>query len=505
MEEGSPLDRRAFLANASAGAGFALLAGCGGGSGTTNALSVAARRAGAKTTPGPPIPRTLRSAIRGQVITRNDPGFAAAAHVYDDRFDQVRPRAVARPLNPLDVTAAVRWCIAHDVPLRARSGGHSYAGYSTLENGVVLDLRQLRAITVDRRAATATIGAGSQLIDVYAGLAAHGATLPAGSCPSVGVAGHSLGGGMGLAGRAFGLSADNLVAVKLVTADGRLRSVDRRHDPDLLWALRGGGGGNFGVVTELTFRVRRLPSSASAFFVRWPWSSASAAIEAWLAWAPHARDELTSILHLDAGPVPALRITGQYIGPASDLGRLLAPLAGVPGATVSSRDHDYLGLQVLWAGCSAMTRAACHTVGTRPGATLPRMRFWAKSDYLRKPLPASGRAALIRAVEHHPGPAAILFDAYGGAINRIPPGATAFVHRHELCAIQYYGSDPGWTRSAHAAMRPYVSGMAYQNYIDAELADWRRAYYGSNYAKLVAIRRRVDPDHRFDFPQAIGR
>src|SRR5205823_464104 len=131
------------------------------------------------------------------------------------------------------------------------SGGHSYAGYSTVHDGVVLDLRHLRSIRGSRSSSTATVGAGAQLIDVYAALAAIGRTIPAGSCPSVGIARHALGGGMGLAGRAFGLATDNILSAELVTADGTVLQVTEQSHPDLLWALRGGGGGNFGIVTSI--------------------------------------------------------------------------------------------------------------------------------------------------------------------------------------------------------------------------------------------------------------
>lgn len=448
--------------------------------------------------------------MRGPVLGRNQPGFAGAAHVYNERFDGVRPQAVGRPLDADDVRAAVGWAVAHEVPLVARSGGHSYAGYSTVSGGVVLDLRLMRSIRVDRGAGTATIGAGAQLVDVYAALARHGATLPAGSCPSVGIAGHALGGGVGLAGRALGLTTDNLLAVRLVTADGRLRVVDRRSDADLLWALRGGGGGNFGVATALTFKLHRAPARAAWFFVLFPRSSAGNALAAWQAWAPHARDEVTSILHLDAGGgTTSVSVSGQYLGPARDLGSLLGPLAAVPGASISSGDQDYLGLQLRWAGCLGQSLASCHTEGTRPGGTLPRASFGAKSDYVARALGAPARLALVRAVEQRarqPGSGAILFDSYGGAINRVAPGDTAFVHRDALYCIQYltYNGDASWPAQTHGAMRPYVSGYAYQNYIDPQLREWRHAYYGSNYRRLVDIRRRVDPEHYFRFAQAIG-
>lgn len=417
------------------------------------------------------------------------------------------PQAVARPLDATDVRDAVRWLVSHGMPLRARSGGHSYAGYSTRSGGVVLDLRNLRQIIVDRRAGTATIGAGTQLIDVYAALNKQGVTIPAGSCPSVGIGGHALGGGMGLVGRAFGLASDNLLGAQIATADGRLRTVNAASDPDLLWALRGGGGGNFGVVTHLKLRVHAVPATASWFIVNWPWSSAGAALDAWLRWAPHAKDTLSSVFHLETGP--AALVAGQYLGSAHDLPGLLAPLTSVRGASVNSGAQDYFGLMVRWAGCLGRSLQSCHTVGTRPGGMLERASFGAKSDYLVKPLSAAGRSALTGAIERRQGltgSGAILFDSYGGAINRIAPGKTAFVHRNDICCIQYlsYSGGAAWLNQTYAAMRPYVSGMAYQNYIDADLTNWRHAYYGTNYPRLVEIQREVDPNHYFNFPQAIG-
>jgi FAD/FMN-containing dehydrogenase len=494
------LDRRAFLA----AAGVSAVAAAAGLEGRS-----LARRAFL----GSSGPRTLSQAIRGPVIARGAPGFLTAAHVYNVRYDHVLPQAVARPLDTADVQAAVRWAGAHGIAVRARSGGHSYAGYSTLTHGVVLDLRNLRGVSFDPRTRTATVGAGAQLIDVYAALFGHGATIPAGTCPSVGVAGVTLGGGIGLAGRAFGLTADNLLAADLVTADGRLHHVDKHTDPGLLWALRGGGGGNFGIVTRFQFRTHRVPPAASWFIVRWPWSQASQAIDAWQRWAPHAPDQVSSVLHLQVGlGTPAVLAAGQYLGAPSSLPSVLAPVMAVPGASVSSGQKDYLSLQLFWANCGHV--AGCHTVGTRPGGTLPRESFQAKSDYVSRPLPAAGRQAMIAAIEQRQlqgGSGALLCDSYGGAINRVAPGATAFVHRRELFSIQYFAieSNPahpsGWVASAHAAMRPFVSGQAYQNYIDRGLAGWQHAYYGSNYARLLSIRRRVDPHHFFDFPQAIGR
>jgi FAD/FMN-containing dehydrogenase len=451
--------------------------------------------------------RTLAHAVRGPVFERGRPGFTAAARLYDPRFDHVQPRAVVQPLDAGDVRSALRFTIERDIDVRARSGGHSYAGYSTFSDGVVVDLRRLNGIEVDRRAGTATIGAGAQLIDVYAALARAGAVLPGGSCPSVGIAGVTLGGGFGLAARHLGLTADNLIGVHIVTADGRLQSVTHRSDPDLLWALKGGGGGNFGIVTQFTFRVHRLPASAAYFKVTWPWSSADEAIAAWQSWAPHATDRLTSILRVDGGGEPSVSAVGQYLGPASDLPRLLRSLLDVPDGDLDGHfDMAYLPLQLVFAGCAADGLAACHTVGASPHGRLARTAFRAKSDYVARPLPRAGRQAMIAAVEA-PGSGGLLCDAYGGAINRVAADASAFVHRRELFCIQYYGDGDSaeWVDHAWHRMRHYVSGQAYQNYIDPALPDWEQAYYGRNLPRLKATRERVDPHHYFNFPQAVGR
>ncbi len=498
----SEVDRRTFLTRA-ATAAVAL----SGTAALADPLIGAARGRAARGW----SPSGLQGAIRGHVFRPGDPGFTSVAHVYNERFDGVLPGAVARPVNTGDVRAALKYLIARDVPFRARGGGHSYEGYATLSGGAVLELTKLNWIHVNRRAGTATVGAGLQLIDVLAGLAAHGVTLPTGSCPSVGIAGVTLGGGMGLAARAFGLTVDNLISARVITADGVIRDVDRNHNPDLFWALRGGGGGNFGIVTQFTFKTHPLPRSAAYFLVSWPWSRASEALAAWQSWAPHARDQLTSIFHLNGGAgSTSVQVTGQYLGPASALSGLLRPLHNVPGVSISTGNMAYLPLQLLWAGCLHKSVAACHTIGAGPGATLERASFRAKSDYISRPLPARARGLLVSALEQRagqPGSGAILFDSYGGAINRVPPTATAFVHRRELACMQYlsYSGGAAWISGIHGAMRPYVSGAAYQNYIDRDEPNWARAYYGQNLGRLQSIRRTIDPDHRFNFPQAIGR
>ncbi len=433
----------------------------------------------------------------------------SAALVYNTRFDGRRPDAVVHVRDTADVAAAVRLADRFDVRLVARSGGHSYAGYSTTSDGVVLDLSALRGVRVAR--GHATVGPAVRLIDVQRALTSHGVTVPSGSCPTVGIGGLALGGGHGLAGRRFGLTSDNLLAARVVTADGRVRHVDADTNEDLFWACRGGGGGNFGVVTSLTLRTHRV-SRAAYFFVSWPWSQASEAIAAWQRFAPHAPPQLTSILSLattgGAGS-PRVSALGQYFGSEASLRRLIRPLTSVAGASLTTGSSGYFTMVLRWAGCLDGGLAACHRS--------TRSSFYAKSDYFDKPLGPRGRAKMIDGIERRQrtpslGSGALLLDAYGGALNRPAADATAFVHRDMLFSLQYLayfgGAAAGrasrrWINGVWHTLRPHVSGEAYQNYIDPDLVHWQRAYYGSNLARLREIKKQVDPDFRFRFPQAI--
>ena len=182
-----------------------------------------------------------------------------------------------------------------------------------------------------------------------------------------------------------------------------------------------------------------MPSSSTYFEVRWPWSAAGEAVEAWQTWAPQATDAVTSILHVESAG-PRIFANGQYIGQSGQLPAVVKPLLEVTGARLAvNTERPYMEVQLLLADCEGRTVAACHTVGAGPGGVMPRETFNAKSDYVARPLPAAGRAAMIAAAEH-PGAGDLLCDAYGGAISRVAPTATAFVHRDPLFCIQYYGA-----------------------------------------------------------------
>src|SRR3954469_12995810 len=231
----------------------------------------------------------LRAAVRGRVFVPGGSGYDAARVVFNTRWDAVRPPAVVQVRDAADVRAVVRWAERYGMPLVARSGGHGYNGDSTSATAVVVDLRHLNAVRY--RDGMATLGPAARLGDVYAKLAAHGVTVPAGSCPTVAAGGLTLGGGMGLAGRALGLTLDRVTSFDVVTADGVRRRVD---DGDLFWALRGGGG-SFAIVTAIRLKTHQV--STAAYF-RVTYQDRDEALQRFDAFAPHAPSALTSILSL---------------------------------------------------------------------------------------------------------------------------------------------------------------------------------------------------------------
>jgi FAD/FMN-containing dehydrogenase len=435
--------------------------------------------------------RELRDRVRGRVLAPGDAGYDAARLVFNRRFDAIRPPAVVRALDAADVRATVRWAGRHDVPLVVRAGGNAYNGASTSREAVVLDVGVLDGFAL--RDGVAAVGPGLRNLRLYSHLARHGVALPSGSCPNVAIGGLALGGGIGLAGRALGLTLDRVVAFDVVDADGGRRTVDAHHDPDLFWALRGGGG-SFAVVTKVHLRVHAL-RRAAWFFASYPEASRDEALATWDDLAPGAPRELTAICTLTGTRASAF---GQYLGSESALRRLVAPLAAIPGARFSAGTDSFLALQRRWAACAdGASTAACVAV--------PRATFDASSVYVSQRLSSAARHAFLRAAD---GGAALVLDAYGGAIGAVAPDATAFAHRDARFSVQILSYAPIGTarprvRHARALIAPFGDGGAYPNYPDLDLRSPRRAYYGANLPRLRAIKAAVDAADRFRPAQGI--
>ncbi|MFF5209390.1 FAD-binding oxidoreductase [Streptosporangium sp. NPDC000396] len=449
----------------------------------------------------------LGRGLDGRLIRPGDASYDAARRLFNPAFDAVRPTGVAYCANPSDVSECVAFARRMNLPLAVRSGGHSYAGWST-GTGLVIDVSPMNKVSYS--SGRATVGAGAKLVDVYDKLAASGVSIPAGSCPTVGVSGLTLGGGIGVVSRKYGLTCDVMESVQIVTADGRLLTCDANHDPDLYWASRGGGGGNLGVAVSFGFRTHPA-REVTVFFLHWPWAKAVKAIQAWQAWMPTAPDEMWSTMHLSRDGGMDLQIGGLYLGGRAECERLIDRLAGRIGAVSSSfvRQTSYRHAMMIMAGCSTRSVSQCHQGGSLPGQTrdggLSRDRFTAKSHMAYRPLSEAGARTLVAEVAR-PGNHTVLLDALGGAVGRVRPDATAFPHRAALYSVQYYAHQAAaatWARNAHAAMRPHFGDHAYVNYIDAELRGWRTAYYGANADRLARTKATYDPGRLFRLPQGI--
>ncbi|MFC5826856.1 FAD-binding oxidoreductase [Nonomuraea insulae] len=443
----------------------------------------------------PPDWGRLRGRLAGTLVLPGDGGYATARRLYNPAYDRIRPQAVAYCTSAADVSACLAFARANGVAITSRSGGHSYAGWST-GTGLVIDVSRMSSVAYS--GGRATIGAGAKLIDVYDKLSRHGVSIPAGSCPTVGIAGLTLGGGIGVVSRKYGLTCDVLESVRVVTADGRLLTCDAGHNAGLYWACRGGGGGNFGVAVSFTFRTHQA-TDLTLFFLHWPWAKAGAAVRAWQSWAPTAPEELWSTLRLRRSKSGLdVQIGGAYVGGAAALERLLAPLVAKIGkpSSRSVRTTSRLDAMKTMAGCASMSVAQCRR--------MPREAFAAKSHLAYRTLPADGVRALVDGVARGGGHS-VLLDAMGGAIGRVRPSATAFPHRAALFSVQYYqeGTSRSWLRALHHDMSRYFGDHAYVNYIDPDLRNWRNAYYGTNAARLAEVKSTYDPDRLFRLPQGV--
>jgi FAD/FMN-containing dehydrogenase len=453
--------------------------------------------------------------LRGTLVTPRDPGWAAARALYNPRLD-VTPRAIAFCESTADVSQVVRFARSRGWPVAGRGGRHSFAGYSNVPGGIVADVSRIDAVELDGDHRIVRVGGGANVLDVFRDLVMeHELVLPVGTCPTVGIAGLTLGGGFGRSMRRHGVTADSLRAATVVLVDGRVVRCSEDTRGDLFWALRGGGAG-YAIVTQLRFAVR-AGAPPIAFTLSYPWEQAAAAIEAWQRTLPSAPATLAyGRLRALRSPNGALTLTasGHWYGSEATLRELLAPLIAAGPARTTLRKR------------TIVEAALPDSVQLREDGPVvvdpPQFPNYQRSAFFDGLLPAAAIAALVAQIERWPGvggsghEGGVQLDALGAAVNRPQPSSTAFVHRRQRmhCAfLSFWGNnDPAvmaqacaqWTRDTEAALRPHASGYAFQNYIDPELADWEQAYYGANIARLKAVKRRYDPAGRLDFPQGVG-
>ena len=440
--------------------------------------------------------RALDAAVAGDVVRPGAAAYDTLRRPAIPGFDDVRPAAIVRCAGAQDVAAALAFARSARLPVAIRSGGHCFAGRSTSE-GVVVDVTPMASVTVAGE--LATIGAGARLGDAYDTLDAHGLTIAAGCGPTVGIAGLTLGGGLGILGRLHGLTSDRLRAAQVVLADGRVVNCDADAEADLFWALRGAGGARFGVVTSLVFETIPAPPT-TAFELLWAPTDAAALIGAWQDWVPSAPDAMAASLLLNAeGGTLRVRVFGAMAASEAETARELDALA-------------------------AAAAAAPKSATVRPGSYREAKRFlsglgeadeedtghpFSKSEFIARALPAEAIEALLAHLRVTPVPAELDFSPWGGAYMRVAAEATAFAHRDARFLLKHaVVVDPGATASGRAAARDWLgrswelvhesgTGGVYPNFPDPDLDDWDAAYHGPNRERLLAVKRRYDPDGLF--------
>jgi rhodanese-related sulfurtransferase len=447
--------------------------------------------------------RDLRAALAGEVVLPGSPRYDEVRRPQIPRFHDVRPQAVVLCRTPEDVAEAIAFARSMGLEVAVRSGGHDFAGRSS-GPGMVLDLTPMQSLEVSD--GLASVGPGFRLGDLYAALAAHEVTIPAGCGATVGIGGQALGGGLGLLGRSQGLTSDQVIAAEVVLADGRVVECDEQRHEDLFWALRGGGAYGLGVVTRLTLRTVPEPA-ATSFHLEWPYERAAALIAAWQEWSPTGPDELAASLLVtvggEAGADPVVHLFGSMIGSESEAAALLDEFVSAFGAGPASSERAHMRYGTLKSYLADRGPGDQEDEDGRP---------YMKSEFFRAPLPAGAIQALVELFVQgrRPGEARKLdFMPWGGAYNRVPADATAFPHREELFLLEHSVVVPAgvvaaatetaraWLSDSWELVHPSGSGGVYANFPDTELPDEHRAYWGANLERVRDVKERYDPEGVF--------
>jgi FAD/FMN-containing dehydrogenase len=444
--------------------------------------------------------------LTGRIVRRGDADHGAARISYNRLFEH-DPTVIVFARETQDVVNALAWARQNDVELRVRSGGHSLEGWSSVDDGIVIDVSEMKSATIDVASNTATVGAGLNQLEAVTALGEAGFAAPTGTEGTVGLVGATLGGGFGLLTRNFGMASDNLLAVEVVVAsnDGGAQAIiaDEQDNADLLWALRGAGNGNFGIVTSLTYKIHPLTQTIYVT-ATWPGlDDLPAVFDAWQRSAPYVDNRLTSQLEITRAETKLVGLLAS--GSEAEAAQLLAPILSVGNPDVSTSSGSwtdtYAGFQIS------------------PADEAANWKF--VSQFMSDPFPAEAISLIGSLMSKAPTPDCNYFtNAFGGAVRDTEPaGGSAFIHRNAL-----YYAEPGagwgirggisasadpltpaceaWIAEFAEALAPYVNG-AYVNVPNAGMADWETAYWGAGVDRLRTIKAKYDPDNVFRFEQGI--
>lgn len=440
----------------------------------------------------------LGDGFGGEVITPDDPGYEEGRRVWNASIDR-RPALVAQPRSVDDVRAAVRAGREHDLPIAVRGGGHSVAGHGTCDDGLVIDLSAMRGVEVDAERRRARVGPGAVWRDVDPVTQEHGLAVTGGLISSTGVAGFTLGGGIGWLQRAFGLACDNLVAAEVVTASGDVVRTD--DDPELLWGLRGGGG-NFGVVTSFELVLHPVGPEVMAGMIAWPGERAPEVARFFRDHLPEAPRELT------LGLVMRLAPPAPFLAPQAH-GRPMVAIAGMHAGSVEDGERAFAPVKALGSPLADLIapRPYVEMQSMQDAAWEPGAQNYWKAEYLSG-LPDAAIDVLAEYLATITSPISDFKMPYLlGAVADVDEDDSAYGHRDAplILNINARWQDPpepephiAWTRGLWEAMQPHSAGGGYTNFMGADEGDRVAEAYGpGKLSRLVELKRRYDPDNIF--------
>jgi FAD/FMN-containing dehydrogenase len=436
--------------------------------------------------------------LTGMVVYPNDPEYQVARMNWNP-FTNSFPVVFVFAQNTEDVANAVKWARVNKVPIRMRSGRHALAkDFSQTDGGIVIDTSHMRNVTLDKRNGIAKVQAGIRVGQLVRMLAKEGFLAPFGDSSTVGIGGISTGGGITAIQRTTGLISDNILAATIVDAYGDVLQVNEYENSDLLWAIRGGGGGNFGIITSYTFRIRTAPCKVGIYQVIWPWNQLDEVIDVWQRWSPYVDERLGTILEVYSKTNGLLRSQGIFLGPAAELEELITPLIEVGSPIKVFVDEVTLSDAIdFWAPNEPLFDDQYST--------------WS-STWVEKTLPEVGIKAIRSFLENATGSESnFFFLNSGGAMNRVSSQDTAFFWRKTKYYMEW---DASWTKDCETQininlveqtrikLQPYTIG-SYVNVPDLNIRNYGQEYYGENFARLRKVKEKYDPENVFTFVQSI--
>jgi hypothetical protein len=438
---------------------------------------------------------TFQNDFRGQVILPGDAGYDRARRIWNASIDK-HPGLIARCSGVADIVCAVKFARANDLFVAVRSGGHNVAGRALCDDGIVIDLSAMKGVFVDPQRRTVRVQAGATLGDVDRETHLHGLAVPVGVVSRTGIAGLTLGGGVGWLVRKYGLTCDNVLSCEVVTAEGAIVTADADTNADLFWGLRGGGG-NFGIVTSFLYRAHPVSAVLGGLII-YARDQAGAVIRHYRAFMASAPEELTAYAGLISTPdgKPAVGVIACYCGDLTEGERVLKPLRAFGSPILDAiQPMPFPAMQKL-------------VEGSFPDGTY---NYW-KSTFLKE-LSDEAIDLIIEHANRAQSPlSGVVIEFYGGAAGKVGHADTAFTQRQAEynVGITAQWTDAaesekhiGWARDLWDALKPYSSGGYLLNFLSDENPDAIRAAFGSNHARLVELKTKYDPTNFFSLNQNV--